>query len=68
MPDNFDPNSIEDRTLRQVGGFLMKEVEELTARVKNQAAEIQRFRDKNNHLKGEQPKPIIDPNLKPQPI
>ena len=57
MPDNFDPNLISDPVLRQVVLFLMNQVEELSARVKSQAEEIQRLRDENNRLKGEQGKP-----------
>lgn len=63
MPDNFDPNSIQDPVLRQVVLFLMNQVEELSAKVKSQAEEIQRLRDENNYLKGEQGKPQIKPTL-----
>ena len=63
MPDNFDPNLIQDPALRQVVLFLMNQVEALAARVKSQAQEIQRLRDENNRLKSEQAKPDIKPNL-----
>ncbi len=68
MPDNFDPNLIQDLTLRQVVLFLMNQVEELSAKLKIQAEEIQRLRDENNRLKGEQGKPVIKANLEPKLI
>lgn len=68
MPDNFDPNLIEDPTLRQVVQFLLNQVEELTAKVKSQAVEIQRLKDENNRLRGEQPKPVILPDILPKAI
>ncbi len=68
MPDNFDPTTIQDPTLRQVFLFLLNRVETLTRLVQTQAEEIQRLRDENNHLKGEQAKPKILPNQKPGDI
>ncbi len=66
MLENFDPNSIEDQTVRQVVLYLMNLVENLHAKVQEQAEEIQRLRDENNRLKGEQGKPKIKAN-KPVP-
>src|SRR5438876_52592 len=66
MLENFDPNTIEDEGLRQVVLYLMKLVENLHAKVQEQAEEIQRLRDENNRLKGEQGKPKIKAN-KPAP-
>ena len=66
MLENFDPNSIEDQTVRQVVLSLMNLVENLHAKVQEQAEEIQRLRDENNRLKGEQGKPNIKAN-KPAP-
>jgi hypothetical protein len=66
MLENFDPNSIEDQTVRQVVLYLMNLVENLHATVQEQAEEIQRLRDENNRLKGEQGKPKIKAN-KPAP-
>ena len=40
----------------------MNQLEELHAKVRAQADEIQRLRDENNHLKGEQGKPDIKPS------
>src|SRR5437868_2358328 len=62
MLENFDPNSIEDQTVRQVVLYLMNLVETLHATVQEQAEEIQRLRDENNRLKGEQGKPNIKAN------
>jgi hypothetical protein len=61
MIENFDPNTIEDEGLRQVFIALMNLVETLSAKVQEQAEEIQRLRDENNRLKGEQGKPTIKP-------
>ncbi|MDQ5850691.1 MAG: hypothetical protein M3380_01210, partial [Chloroflexota bacterium] len=62
MLDGFDPSAIPDPALRQVVQTLMNQLEALHAKVQVQAAEIQRLRDENNRLKGEQGKPIIKPN------
>src|SRR2546428_1219513 len=62
MLENFDPNTIEDEALRHVVMSLMNLVETLHAKVQEQAEEIQRLRDENNRLKGEQGKPTIRPN------
>ena len=66
MLENFDPNTIEDQTVHQVVLSLMNLVENLHAKVQEQAEEIQRLRDENNRLKGEQGKPNIKAN-KPAP-
>ncbi len=62
MLEHFDPNTIEDEGLRQVFIALMNLVETLSAKVKEQAEEIQRLRDENHRLKGEQGKPKIKAN------
>lgn len=62
MIENFDPNTIEDEGLRQVFIALMNLVETLSAKVQEQAEEIQRLRDENNRLKGEQGKPKFKAN------
>jgi hypothetical protein len=66
MLEDFDPTPIEDEGLRQVFITLMNLVESLSAKVSEQAEEIQRLRDENNRLKGEQGKPKIKAN-KPAP-
>jgi Transposase IS66 family len=62
MLEHFDPNTIEDEAVRQVVLYLMNLVENLHATVQEQAEEIQRLRDENNRLKGEQGKPKIKAN------
>ncbi len=64
MLEDFDPTTIEEESLRQVVISLMNLVEQLSAKVAQQAEEIQRLRDENNRLKGEQGKPKILPNTK----
>ncbi len=64
MIEDVDPTTIEDERLRQVVLSLMNLVEQLSAKVAQQAEEIQRLRDENNRLKGEQGKPKIKPNSK----
>src|SRR3989440_6028223 len=64
MLEEFDPTTIEDESLRQVVISLMNLVEQLSAKVAQQAEEIQRLRDENNRLKGEQGKPNIKANTK----
>ena len=62
MIEGLDPNTIEDEGLRQVVISLMNLVENLSAKVAEQAEEIQRLRDEINRLKGEQGRPDIKPN------
>jgi regulator of replication initiation timing len=59
MLEGFDPNTIQDEALRQVVISLMNQVENLHAKVQEQAEELQHLRDENNRLKGEQGKPDI---------
>jgi hypothetical protein len=68
MLENFDPNTIEDEAVRQVVLYLMNLVENLHAKVQEQAEEIQRLRDENNRLKGEQGKPKIKANKAASPL
>jgi hypothetical protein len=62
MLEGFDPSTIEDEGLRQVAISLMNLVESLSAKVAEQAEEIQQLRDENNRLKGEQGKPKVKAN------
>src|SRR5713226_9723447 len=64
MLEDFDPMTIEDESLRQVVISLMNLVEQLSAKVAQQAEEIQRLRDENHRLKGEQSQPKILPHTK----
>jgi len=68
MLENFDPNAIQDLDgARQAIIHLLNLIEDLTADLREAQAEIQRLRDENNRLKGEQGKPTIKPNQKPAP-
>jgi hypothetical protein len=62
MLENFDPNTIADEAVRQIVLYLMNRVENLEAKVQEQAEEIQRLGDENNRLKGEQGQPKIKVN------
>jgi len=65
MLDNFNPQMIQDvEGARQAVVLLLNLVEELKQENLTQRAEIQRLRDENNRLKGEQGKPDIKPNKK----
>ena len=68
MLENFDPTTIQDEALRQVFIELMNLVENLYAKVQEQAEEIQRLRDENNRLKGEQGKPAMKANKAATPL
>src|SRR5262249_18771207 len=57
--EGFDPNTIEDEKLRRIVLWLMNVVEKQQTQLQEQAEEIQRLRDENNRLKGEQVKPKI---------
>src|SRR5436305_5156385 len=62
MLEDFDPTTIEEESLRQVVISLMNQVEQLSTKMQEQAEEIQRLRDENHRLKGEQGKPNIKAN------
>jgi hypothetical protein len=64
MLEDVDPTTIEDERLRQVVISLMNLVEQLSAKVAQQTEEIQRLRDENNRLKGEQGKPNLKATTK----
>jgi len=65
LPD-LDPACIADEQLRAAVVALLNLVETLSAELREARAEIQRLRDENNRLKGEQGKPDIKPNI-PRP-
>src|SRR5256714_901428 len=67
MLENFDPNTIADEAVRQIVLYLMNRVENLEAKVQEQAEEIQRLGDENNRLQGEQGKPKIKVNKSASP-
>jgi Transposase IS66 family len=65
LPD-LDPASIPDAQLRAAVVALLNLVETVSAELREARAEIQRLRDENNRLKGEQGKPDVKPNT-PRP-
>jgi hypothetical protein len=62
MLEEFDPTSIEDEGLRHIFISLLNLVENLQAKVAEQAQEIQQLRDEVSRLKGEQGKPKVKAN------
>jgi len=66
MFEGLDPASIVDEQLRAAVVSLLNLVETLATELREARAEIQRLRDENNRLKGEQAKPDIKPNT-PRP-
>jgi hypothetical protein len=66
MLEGFDLQNIQDpEGARQAIARLLNLIEDLTADLREAQAEIQRLRDENNRLQGEQGKPEIKPNRKP---
>lgn len=65
MLTDFDPTQIQDEGARQAIIRLLNLVEELKRENTALREEVQRLRDENNHLKGEQGKPTIKPGSKP---
>lgn len=66
MFDNLDLTKIQDENARELIRQLLNLVEKLSADLRDAQAEIQRYRDENNRLKGEQGKPEIKGNT-PKP-
>lgn len=67
MLDDLDLSSITDERTRTLIVRLLNLVEDLSADLRDAQAEIQRLRDENNRLKGEQGKPDIKPPTPPTP-
>ena len=70
MLDKLNPidlSNIQDENARELIIRLMNLIETVSADLRNAQAEIQRLRDENNRLKGEQGKPNIKGN-KPKPL
>ena len=69
MLDSIDLSNIQDENARQLIIRLLNLIEDLSADLRDARAEIQRLRDENNQLKGEQGKPNIKANKpKPPPV
>ena len=67
MLDDLDLNAIQDENARQLIRRLLNLIEQLSADLREAQLEIQRLRDENNRLKGEQGKPKIKPNTRKAP-
>ena len=65
MLDDLDLASITDEGTREVVARLLNLIETLASDLRNAQEEIQRLRDENNRLKGEQGKPRVKPGTKP---
>ena len=66
MFEDMDLSNIQDENARQVIVRLMNLIEAVTTDLRDAQARIQRLRDENNRLKGEQGKPKIKSNT-PKP-
>ncbi|MCK4450641.1 MAG: hypothetical protein KAX26_08620, partial [Anaerolineae bacterium] len=67
MLEDFDFNSIQDiQQARECIVLLLNLVENLKAENRELRAQVQRLRDANNRLKGEQGQPVIKPNKRRQ--
>ena len=64
MLENFDPQQIQDIETRKIVIYILNLVEELNQKNIALSEEIQRLRDENNRLKGEQGKPNIKESKK----
>lgn len=67
MLDDLDLSAIQDERARALIVRLLNLIEDLTADLRAAQEEIQRLRDENNRLKGEQGKPNVKPNTPPPP-
>ncbi len=65
MLDDLDLRAIQDERARALIVRLLNLMEDLTADLRAAQEQIQRLRDENNRLKGEQGKPDIKPNKAP---
>lgn len=63
MFENIDFSAILEEKTRELVKGLLNFVEQLSGRLREAQAEIQRLRDENNRLKGEQGKPEIKANV-----
>ena len=66
MLDDLDLSGITDERARTLIVRLLNLLETVSSDLRSAQEEIQRLRDENNRLKGEQAKPSIKPNKPPQ--
>src|SRR5437763_577575 len=67
MLDDLDLRGLPDQRTHDLVLGLLNLIETVTADLRVAQAEIQRLRDENNRLKGEQGKPDAKPNARPKP-
>src|SRR5215210_7901677 len=67
MLDDLDLSQITDERTRTLVVRLLNLIDDLSSDLRDAQAEIQRLRDENNRLKGEQGKPNIKPPTPPIP-
>src|SRR6266571_5242828 len=67
MFDDLDLTGIQDERTRQLLVRLLNLLEDVTADLRDAQVEIQRLRDENNRLQGEQGKPTIKANIPTSP-
>ena len=65
--DDIDLTAIQDENVRQLVLRLLNLIEDLAADLRDAQAEIQRLRDENNRLKGEQGRPQVKANTRQPP-
>src|SRR4051794_40897141 len=65
MLDDLDLSGIQDERTRTLVVRLLNLIEDLSADLRTAQDEIQRLRDENNRLKGQQGKPTIKPDSPP---
>ena len=63
MFDNIDLSAILEEKTRELVKGLLNFIEQLSSSLREARAEIQKLRDENNRLKGEQGKPEIKANV-----
>ena len=63
MLENIDLSAILEEKTRELVKRLLNFIEQLSSSLREARAEIQRLRDENNRLKGEQGKPDIKANF-----
>src|SRR3972149_3129159 len=63
MLEHLDLNAIQDENAGELVVRLLNLIEKLSADLRDAQADIQRLRDENNRLKGEQGQPRINPNV-----